>query len=374
MTGRTGLGILALGLVLAIAIGFGFTATQTSAGADVAVTIDSATMGVGTQADLDVNILNVGEPGLGAWSIDIFYDPAVVSAVSCAAEQGGVCNAAFAPNTVRFTGASAGGLLGTTKLAEIRFSCDTEGLSPLTLSIEVLADATIGAPQPLTASVQNGTVACGTTAPTATPPSGSDGACDAFDFQEDAQQALISDPSDPADLDPDNDGIACENLPSRLPPVDCDDFDTQQEAQAVYNADPADPFGLDADGDGVACEDLPTGVPSAGTGPGDIGFGAGSVQVWLIAGLIGAGIAWLSTGVAGAGLAFVGGGSAKNPKRETRPTASSGPFSAKNEVLTPQENSFTPKMRPAGSQWLSSARKRISGAPIDAPGFQPRRN
>jgi hypothetical protein len=221
----------------------------------------------------------------------------------------------------------------------------------------------------MTASVQNGSVACGTTAPTATP----SGACDAFDYQEDAQQALISDPSDPAGLDPDNDGVACENLPRRSAPVSCDDFDTQPEAQAVYDADPSDPFGLDSDGDGVACENLPS-LPPAGTGPGDIGFGSSSVQVWLIAGLIGAGIAWLSTGVAGAGLAFIGGGSTGTPKKETRPAAPSGPFGTRNEVLTPREKSFTPKMRPAGSQWLSRAREQISGAPVDAPGFRPRRN
>ncbi len=368
MTGLARLGILALGLVLAIAVGFGLTAGQTSAGSDAAVVIDSATMGIGDQADLDVKILNVGAPGLGAWSVDIFYDPAVVSAVSCAAEQGGVCNPAFASNTVRFTGASAGGLQGTTKLAEVRFSCDAEGVSPLTISIEVLADATVGAPQPMTASIQNGSVACGTAAP-------SGDACDAFDYQEDAQQALISDPSDPVGLDPDNDGVACESLPRRSAPVSCDDFDTQQEAQAVYDADPSDPFGLDTDSDGVACENLPGGgLPPAGTGPGDIDFGAGNVQVWLIAGLIGAGIAWLSTGVAGAGLAFVGGGSTRSPKNETRPAPPSDPFSTRNEVLTPREKSFTPKMRPAGSQWLSRAREQISGAPVDAPGFRPRRN
>lgn len=49
------------------------------------------------------------------------------------------------------------------------------------------------------------------------------------------------------------------------PPVedlDCGDFDTQEEAQEVLDADPSDPHGLDGDGDGVACEHL----PSAGKG------------------------------------------------------------------------------------------------------------
>ena len=41
--------------------------------------------------------------------------------------------------------------------------------------------------------------------------------------------------------------------------LDCGNFATQEEAQAVLDADPSDPNGLDADNDGVACEDLPSG-------------------------------------------------------------------------------------------------------------------
>jgi hypothetical protein len=46
----------------------------------------------------------------------------------------------------------------------------------------------------------------------------------------------------------------------------CSDFDTQQEAQEIYEQDTSDPNGLDRDDDGVACESLPSG--SAG-GSGD---------------------------------------------------------------------------------------------------------
>ena len=44
--------------------------------------------------------------------------------------------------------------------------------------------------------------------------------------------------------------------------LNCDDFEFQEEAQAVYDADPTDPNRLDADNDGIACEEL----PSRGTG------------------------------------------------------------------------------------------------------------
>lgn len=41
--------------------------------------------------------------------------------------------------------------------------------------------------------------------------------------------------------------------------LNCDDFATQEEAQAEYDSDPSDPNNLDADDDGIACEDLPGG-------------------------------------------------------------------------------------------------------------------
>lgn len=44
-----------------------------------------------------------------------------------------------------------------------------------------------------------------------------------------------------------------------LPPgdLDCADFATQQEAQQTLDADPSDPYGLDGEGDGIPCESLP---------------------------------------------------------------------------------------------------------------------
>ena len=47
--------------------------------------------------------------------------------------------------------------------------------------------------------------------------------------------------------------------PSGSGTFDCSDFATQEEAQAMYAADPSDPNGLDPDGDGVVCEELPAG-------------------------------------------------------------------------------------------------------------------
>jgi hypothetical protein len=52
---------------------------------------------------------------------------------------------------------------------------------------------------------------------------------------------------------------------------DCEDFSTQEEAQEYLL--PGDPYGLDGDNDGVACEDLPS-----GGGGDDAGGGGGSVK------------------------------------------------------------------------------------------------
>ena len=41
--------------------------------------------------------------------------------------------------------------------------------------------------------------------------------------------------------------------------LNCSSFATQEEAQAVFNRDPSDPHNLDGDNDGIACEELPSG-------------------------------------------------------------------------------------------------------------------
>jgi len=76
---------------------------------------------------------------------------------------------------------------------------------------------------------------------------------------------------DPYGLDGDNDGIACEDLPSRgesptggqyddqvglAADLNCDDFSTRGQAQAEFAKDRTDPNNLDADNDGQACEEF----------------------------------------------------------------------------------------------------------------------
>ena len=117
-------------------------------------------------------------------------------------------------------------------------------------------------------------------------------------------------------------------------------------------------------------------LPDAGTGPGSLG--TGTVQIWLIAGLIGAGIAWLSTGVAGAGLAFVTGvnrfSQGGSARRQPPSPRTGGPF-----VLTvapvdePATGAGQPRRRVLN--WLIAARKELANGKFDAaPGADlPRR-
>ena len=52
-------------------------------------------------------------------------------------------------------------------------------------------------------------------------------------------------------------GASATATPSSGGDLDCSDFDTQGEAQQFYDADPSDPHQLDENDDGRACESLP---------------------------------------------------------------------------------------------------------------------
>ena len=125
------------------------------------LSISDETAAPGDQVTVELRS-NVGGIGLGAWTVDISYDSSAVSVVSCAPEQGGVCNPNYvAGSEVRITGASAGGVIGDKLLGTITFECESsEGESPLGLSIEVFSDATIGSPQPITETVNEGSIEC----------------------------------------------------------------------------------------------------------------------------------------------------------------------------------------------------------------------
>ena len=115
---------------------------------------------VGSEAKAPVQALAVGEPGLGAWTIEVAYDPTVVSVTGCEGTETSACNIHKDDHTVRLAGAAATGLQDDVTLMTLAFQCKAAGTSQLKVSIVLLADATLGNPLAITASAEDGSVAC----------------------------------------------------------------------------------------------------------------------------------------------------------------------------------------------------------------------
>lgn len=150
---------------------------STAFAATPTVSVGSLARGVGEQGPVSVRASDLSGSGLGAWTIDITYDPSVVSVKSCDPQHGGLCNPAYRENEVRTNGVQLNGLTGNVTLATINFTCNSVGTSPLTVSLSVFADTTAGGPQPITADVSNGSVTC-TAQPTQPPALLGDVDCD----------------------------------------------------------------------------------------------------------------------------------------------------------------------------------------------------
>ena len=173
MNGIKGLrfGLIGAAAIAVALIGGMLLAATVSAAAHGTVDVHDGSAAPGDEGTVDVGAHGVGGEGLGAWTIDITYDASVITAVDCTAEVGGVCNAEFGMDTVRITGASAGGLDGDTVLGSITFECGAdEGTSALTIDVNVFADATIGDPQDLNPDVSDGTFDCEEAGPGPTGP------------------------------------------------------------------------------------------------------------------------------------------------------------------------------------------------------------
>lgn len=183
-----------LGLIAAAATGAAIIAGLMLAGqafgATNSLSVGDAEGQPGDTVTVDVTANVPG--GLGAWTMDISYDPDQVTATDCdGGDANSVCNTDYGStgDTVRITGASANGEEGETLLGTIDFkingdlSCaDVD--SSLDLSVEVFADATVGSPQDISGDtdLSNGSITCTeaqpTERPTALPPTGTGGLSD----------------------------------------------------------------------------------------------------------------------------------------------------------------------------------------------------
>lgn len=155
---RTG-GVAAALALLALAT---FTAATPASADGAKLSMDSVLTTRGSNTTLDLTAGNVPSPGVGAWTVGVVYDPAILSIPFC---EGGIgsseCNPAYAANRVQITGADADGQTGDAVLGSITFRCESIGASDLQIIVTHFADATPGGPQPLDIKLQNGRVTCG---------------------------------------------------------------------------------------------------------------------------------------------------------------------------------------------------------------------
>ena len=159
-----------LAAVAVVAVLAGSSLSQDGAAAQgPTVRTGSITLAVGAQGDLVLDALKIAPPGLAAWTVDVTYDPAVLSVLSCSGAPFGICNGSFAPNATRATGISLGGLQGNVTLATLTVSCIANGASVLSITLPTFVDATPGGPQPIAAALDEGTVTCSASQPTPTP-------------------------------------------------------------------------------------------------------------------------------------------------------------------------------------------------------------
>ena len=122
-----------------------FPAANFHQSGSAALSINGGTLTAGSSLTSTINVSIPGGSSLGAATIDIQYDPAVVEALSCSPDPSGafdskVCNANFNkdganPDIVRFSLISTGGVSGSLSLATITFQAVGSAGASTALSI-----------------------------------------------------------------------------------------------------------------------------------------------------------------------------------------------------------------------------------------------
>jgi hypothetical protein len=114
----------------------------------VVVRMGSGSAPPGNSVTVTLDVLNIPEPGLGAFTIDVCYDPGIVTPtdyVPGPALDEVVCNLTHTDDCVRCTGArAAAGAVGDLALVDLTFEVDAGASlgsqSPLTVTVVTLAD------------------------------------------------------------------------------------------------------------------------------------------------------------------------------------------------------------------------------------------
>ena len=137
--------------------------TPTAPGA--VISIDSLSLEVDETGSVTLKAVEFPEPGLGAWTFDVAFDPSVLRGVSCRANLGGVCNEVFTLSSARITGASATPLVGDLNFGSITFECVSQGVSALAIGIVVLEHRIGDQLQEAQSETENGQIVCSNDVP-----------------------------------------------------------------------------------------------------------------------------------------------------------------------------------------------------------------
>jgi hypothetical protein len=123
---RTGRRWVLVGVLLAIAVAL--LVGDPAVGAPTATLRVGSAVGLsGDEVTVRLEVAGVPEPGLGAFTIDVTYDPKVASPVACSKDPDRIfdtvlCNTSFSGNAVRVGGFRASsGATGSIALADITF-------------------------------------------------------------------------------------------------------------------------------------------------------------------------------------------------------------------------------------------------------------
>ena len=168
MKGTQPLLLIAIAAMLGVGSVLGGAFVHHSSAAEMdRVMIGAATSGTKNYVAVDLQGVSTREIGLGAWTIDVTYDPASVSLAGCLPFERSFCYPAYAPGIARVTGASASGLENDFVLATLVFRCnDSSSATTLGLDIDVWAYSTIPEDPQVEPELVDGSITCLAPAPT----------------------------------------------------------------------------------------------------------------------------------------------------------------------------------------------------------------
>jgi hypothetical protein len=127
-------GILAFALVGAALAGSG--AQDAVAGADPQVSVTSAEAPAGGEVTVSIEG-DSGDAAIGAFTIDLVYDPSVAVARECTTSHG-LCEPAINASTARVAGISLGGLMGHIEFVDITFDVVGTAGAVTVLDVQVI--------------------------------------------------------------------------------------------------------------------------------------------------------------------------------------------------------------------------------------------